>query len=190
MSTFDNEIFNANIFVNKGLGFIPWTVKVNSGYNTSSFSNQSVGIENRIRVGRTSGNLQLESNYRKSIFNFECKAGIEYLKNSSSTGAGNTQLIQRYGGKIKLNFGERLFGATELEYVINDATDYKQTLYVLNANISYAASKSLDLEIVGENMLHMDKQDWVVTSYNGIYTSERYFRQIPGNIMFRVRFKF
>ncbi len=190
MTAFSNEFLNANLFVNKGLGSIPWTVKVNGGYNVSSFSNRSNGTDNRIRVESTSGKLQLESNYRKQIFNFECKAAVEYLKNSSSIGMGNTQLIQRYGGKVKLNFGERLFWATGLEYVINDAPDYKQNLYVLNTDLSYAVSKSFDLEIAGENMLHMDKQDWVATSYNGVYTSERYFRQIPGNIMLRARFRF
>jgi hypothetical protein len=184
------EFLFVRLYMNKGLGFIPWAVKVTGGYNNTSFSNRSMAVENKIGIENASGNFQLGSNYHNRIFNFECAAGIEYLKNRSSLGAKNTQLIQRYGGKIKLNISKRLFAAAELEYVINNASDYKQNLYNLNANVRYALNKRFDLEIAGVNMLHLDKQEWMAMSYNGIYMAERYFRQIPGNILLKVKYRF
>ncbi|MEG0462286.1 carboxypeptidase-like regulatory domain-containing protein [Bacteroides sp.] len=190
VSTLPKDYFVTKLFVNKGLGFIPWVMKINGGYNYTSFSNQAMGIENKIQAENASALLQLESNYHKQIFNFECKVGLEYFNNKSSLGAESTQHIQRYGGKIKMNINKRLFAAVELEYVINDAPDYKQNQYNLNTNINYVLNKNFEIEIVGVNMLHMDKQDWVATYNNGVYLAERFFRQIPGNLMLKARYKF
>ena len=190
ISALPRDYFITKLFVNKGLGLIPWVIKFTGGYNYASFSNRSMSIENKIQSENTSGQLQLESNYRNRIFNFECKTGLEYFNNKSSLGLESTQYIQRYGGKIKMNVNKHLFGAVELEYVINDAPDYKQSQYNLNANINYVLNKKIEIEAVGVNMLHIDKQDWVATSSNGVYLATRYFRQIPGNLMLKMRYKF
>ncbi|MDR0371415.1 MAG: carboxypeptidase-like regulatory domain-containing protein [Prevotellaceae bacterium] len=190
VSALPTDYFITKLFVNKGLGFIPWVIKFTGGYNHTSFSNHAMGIKNKLRVENTSGQLQLESNYRNRIVNFECKVGHEYFNNKSSLGAESAQRIRRYGGKIKMNINKRLFTAVELEYAINEAPDYNRSQYNLNANINYVINKNFEIEAVGINILHPDKQYWVATSNNGVYISERYFRQIPGHLMLKVRYKF
>jgi hypothetical protein len=190
VSTFPKEYIFANLHVNKGLGFIPWTVKVSGKYNNTSFSNRSMGIENKFRAESVSGSFQLESNYRNKLFNFEGKAGLDYFYNTSSLGAESAQRIQRYGGKVKLNINKRLFAAAELEYIINNTSDYSQKEHRLNVNVNYVLNKRFEMEVTGVNMLHLDKQDWVMTSYNEVYLVERYFRQIPGNLMLKAKYKF
>jgi len=183
-----NTLFT-RLYVSKGLGFVPWTIILSGGYNINTLSNKSMNLDNKFQFENTSGKLSVTSNYRKKL-DFECAAGLEYLKNKSSLGSESTQLIQRYAGKIKMNFAKKFFSYVELEYVINNTIDSRQDLYNLNAGLRYQLSKKWEFEIAGVNMLHLNEQNWIIASYNGIYMSEIYYRQIPGNIMAKVHFKF
>ena len=180
--------FFMRLNLSKGLWKLPWTMKLTGGYTNSSFTNMSANLENRYKVDNLTGALQFSSNYRKT-FDFEGQTGVEYISNASDLGA-NAQLIQKYASKIKMNVKGSFFAETQLELAINEGNDFKRILYYLNASARYRWNNNFETEITGVNMLNLKRQEWISTSYNGVYMIERNYRQIPGNIMVRLRYRF
>jgi|GEM_PF-1518552 len=177
------------LYLSKGLGSIPWTIKLTGSYNNNSFYTQSYGTGNKIKTENTNAKIQLISNYRHLI-NAECQAAIEYSENQSSIGSGSTQKVQRYAGKLKLNVTRHFFADTGLEYVINDSPGSTRHLYYLNASLRYTFNKNTELELAGVNLFNLHEQNWDMISYNGVYLAKRHFRQIPGNIMLKMNYRF
>ncbi|MDR2927664.1 MAG: carboxypeptidase-like regulatory domain-containing protein [Cytophagaceae bacterium] len=177
------------IHASKGLGAIPCTLKLNGGYSENSFYNQSAGKGNRIKVRNTSGSLQAVTNYRR-IFNVECKAELELIDNASSFGSVKTQTIQRYAGKLKFNFSKRFRTDVEMEHFINQSLNINLYQWCLNALISYRLNDRLEINLSGQNMLHLKNQEWTSVLYNGICIAEKNFRQIPGNLLLKLKYIF
>ena len=177
------------LYANKGLGAIPWTLKLTGGYNANSFCNQSAGKNNLIKVKNLTGKFQIITNYRQ-VFNTEWKAELELIDNYSSLGSIKKQIIQRYSGKLKFNFNKRLWANAELEYAINRSLNINLYNWYLNTSVYYKLNEKAELNLSGLNMLNMKNQDWVSLSYNGIYIAERNFRQIPGNLLLKLKYKF
>ena len=179
----------ARLYASKGLGAIPWTLKLTGGYNENSFYNQSANKDNIIKVRNTTGKFQIVTNYRQ-VLNMECKAELELIDNSSSLSLIKTQTIQRYSGKLKFNFSKRFWANVELEHVINQSLSTNLYQWYLNALICYKLNDKMDINLSGKNMLHLNNQDWALVSYNGIYIAERNFRQIPGNLLLKLNYRF
>jgi len=177
--------FFSRVNLSQGLGRTPLTATLAGGFGRNAFVNLLANAENKYQLDRLNGRIQLSSNFRRT-FDFECRAEYEYV----TFGATNTQLIQRYAGKIKLNFNRRFFAETELEYAMNDGSNFSRNFFYLNARLRYILNRSLEFELAGVNILHLKRQDWVTSSYNGIYLTERHFRQIPGNVMLKVNYRF
>lgn len=174
------------VYLNKGLGFIPWTAKLNMGYNVLTSYNMLSDISAKVRVKNATGQIQILSNYRGAV-NFETKAALDLQSNHFSTGS-RKQTIQRYSGNLKFNFHHRIWANAEVEHVVNRSVDLNQCLYYVNAGVYYALSKRVELDLVGKNLLHLNKQDWTSISYTDNYISEKYFYQIPGHIMLKMKY--
>lgn len=179
----------ARLYASKGLGTIPWTLKLTGGYDENSFYNQSADKDNTVKVRNTTGKFQVVTNYRQ-ILNIECKAELELIDNSSSLGLIKTQTIQRYSGKLKFNFNRRFWANVELEHIMNRSSNAGLYPWHLNALICYKLNDKTDINLSGQNMLHLKNQGWASVSYNGIYLAERNFRQIPGNLLLRLNYRF
>jgi hypothetical protein len=183
------ENMYAHLYASKGLGVIPWTLKLTGKYNENSFFNQSANKDNIIKVRNVTEKFQIVTNYRQ-VFNMECKAELELIDNSSLLGSIKMQTIQRYSGKLKFNFNKRFWANAELEHVINQSLNIHQRQWYLNALICYKLNDKVDINLSGQNMLHLKNQEWVSVSYNGIYVAERNFRQIPGNLLLKLNYRF
>jgi hypothetical protein len=183
------ENMYAQFYASKGLGTIPWTLKLIGGYIENSFYTRSANKDNTIKVRNTTGKFQIVTNYRQ-IFNIECKAGLELINNSSSLSRIKAQTIQRYSGKLKFNFNKRFWANIELEHVINQSLNINLYQWYLNALICYKLNDKIDINLSGQNMLHLKNQDWTSVSYNGIYVAERNFRQIPGSLLLKLNYRF
>jgi hypothetical protein len=181
------ERYHSRLNVNKGLGFIPWTLKLTGGYIEYSFYNQSANKDNKIKSQNTMGDFSIVTNYRQ-VFNLECRAGVELVNNSSSLSSIKTQTIQRYAGKLKFDFSKRFGANTELEYVANQSLNMNLYEWYLSASIHYKINKKTEINLSGTNMLNLKSHDWVSVSYNGIYVAERNLRRIPGNILLRLNY--
>jgi len=182
------ETMYARLYLSKGLGVIPWTLKLTGGYNENYFYNQSANQDNMIKVRSTNDVFQIVTNYR-NVFNVECKAGLEVFDNSSSLSAIKKQTIQRYSGKLKLNFNKRFWANIELEHVINQLPNANLYQWYLNTSISYKLTDKTEINLSGLNLLHLKNQEWTSVSYNGIYIAESDFRQIPGNLLLKLIYK-
>ena len=183
------ENIYARLYASKGLGVIPWTLKLTGGYDENAFYNQSANKDNTIKARNTTGKFQIVTNYRQ-VFNMECKVGLELIENSSSLSPIKTQTIQRYSGKLKFNFSKRFWANVELEYAINQSLDINLHQWYLNTLIYYKLNDKIDINLSGQNALHLKNQDWTSVSYNGIYIAERNFRQIPGNLLLKLNYRF
>lgn len=180
----------ASLYLNKGLGFIPWTANITGNYISNKYYNFLSETENTIKTEKTVGQLKLQSKYKFPL-NFEWATKIELMKNAPSLGNTVKQTVQRYDGKLKWNVNKDLYTETEFEYVVNNLPTHIQNLYVLNACVRYKFfNNKMEVQLKGTNMLNLHKQDWTTISYNGNYMLERYFRQIPGNIMLNMNYRF
>lgn len=176
------------LYFNKGLGFIPWTVKFNLGYDAFTTHNQNFDIENKVRVNNTTSQVQLQSNYHKWI-DAELQAGIDIQK-SLLFDKSHKQTIQRYAGILKFNIKSRFRANVGAEYAINRSSGLDQRVCYLNADIYYTLSKQLELNLVGRNMLHLNQQDWTSVAYSDNYIVQKYFYQIPGHLMLKMKYSF
>jgi hypothetical protein len=183
------ETAYARLYASKGLGTIPLTLKLTGGYNENSFYNRSENKDNTIKIRNTTGKFQVITNYRH-VFNIECKAELELIDNASSFSSIKTQTIQRYSGKLKFNFNKRFFAHAELEYIINQSLNTNLYQWHLNTTISYKLNDKTEINLSGINMLNLKNCEWASVSYNGIYIAERNFRQIPGNLLLKLNYRF
>jgi len=177
-----------SLYLNKGLGFIPWTATLTGNYISNKYYNLLAGVENRIRTEKAIGQLKLQSKY-KFLLNVECNTKIEFMKNDPSLSNAMEQTVQHYGGKLKLKASKKFYAETEFEYISNKLPAYTQNQYMLNACVRYTFNKKMDLQLKGVNILNLDNQDWTSISYNANYMLERHFRQIPGNIIFSLNIR-
>jgi len=177
--------FFSKLQLSQRLGRLPLTTTFSGGFGRNEFVNWLANTDNKYRLNRLTGKIQLSSNFRKT-FDFELRTEYEY----ATFGMKNTQLVQRYAGKIKSNFNKRLFAETELEYAMNNGNNFNRTFFYLNPCLRYTLNTSLEFSIVGANILNLKRQDWVSSTFNGIYLTERYYRQIPGNIMLKANYRF
>jgi hypothetical protein len=176
------------LYLNKGLAFIPWTAKLTIGYDALTSHHLLSETERKVRVGNTTGQIQFLSNYHR-MMDFEARATVD-INNSHFLTGSRKQMIRRYAGNLKFNFHRRIRANAEMEYVINRSTDLNQRLYVLNAGLHYALSKKVELNLSGMNLLHLSRQDWTSISYSDNYIAEKYFYQIPGHIMLKMKYVF
>lgn len=182
------ENIYTSLYLNKGLNFIPWTVSVTGNYLNNIYYNQLSGIENHIKTEKIVGQLRFQSKYKFPL-NFECNTKFELMKTILTLSNTSEQTVQHFGGIVKLKANKRLYAETVFEYVINDLKTYTQNQYMLNFNVRYSINKRTELQLTGSNILNLYKQDWTAISYNENYILERYFRQIPGNILFGINYR-
>lgn len=190
ISSKEKDSYSAKLRFEQGIGNIPWKFKINTSYNHYSYFNQSFGFENKMITNYWQGRAQLQSQYRK-FFNMEVMAGMEYNTNESLLHfVKMIQRVQKYSILFKFTIKERCNLETSLEYAVNDISGNRIEFYYLNTKLRYGIVKNkLDFEISGNNLLNLDKQEWMTITSNGVYVAENYFRTIPGYVLLKLTYK-
>lgn len=176
----------SNLYLSKGLGFIPWRLTANGTITRKLFYNYLLGNENKIKSNKYTSNLKLQSNYHFPL-NTELFAEIEHINNNASITQNVMFNVQRYGGKLKYKANKEIYMEAELQYMKNHLPSYNQELYQLNAFIKYDLSKKISLQLRANNILHLRKMDWSSVSYTQNYEVEQKYRQIPGNLLLSLK---
>lgn len=178
-----------NLYLSKGLGFIPWRATLNGTVSNKQYYNFLSGNKNKIISGRYASNIKLQSNYDFPL-NAELFAEVEHVNNNASITQDVIFNVQRYGGKLKYKANKSLYMEAELQYVKNRLPSYNQELFQLNAFVKYDFSKKASIQLRGVNMLHLDNLNWSSVSYTQNYELERHYRKIPGNILLSLKYNF
>lgn len=183
---------NSDFFIlsslSKGLGYTKWKMKVTTEYDLTKSYIQSYSIGQNNIMNNYNGVFEILSDYKKG-FNVELKTKQDYIINKSTATVSSFQYLHDYMIKLKYLNGS-YFCSSSLTYRINHTTLTSKRFYDLCFNFRYSLNKNINFEISGSNILNLTNQNWIVTSYNGIYNLEKYYWQIPGNILFKLRYRF
>jgi hypothetical protein len=186
-SPFDN--LRASFYLNKGLGFIPWVFNLRGAYNNSNYYSFLSGSENKVTTQKIGGEAGIESNSHFPL-NFACNAKIDFSTNHSTLGSRVEQTVQSYSGKLKWKPNTYIYIETELEYMKNSLPSDSRDLYSLNATIRYTPNKKVEFQLKGMNIVNIDHQEWSNIIYTPNYSVERFYRQLPGYILFSASYRF
>lgn len=181
-----NNIFG-NLYLSKGLGFIPWRAIFNGTISNKKRYNFLSMNRNKIRSMRCAANIKLQSNY-DFFLNAELLAEVEHVNNDASITQDVEFNVQRYSGKLKYKVNENLYMEAELQYLKNRLPSYSQELFQLNTFVKYDFSKKISIQLKGVNMLHLDNLNWSTISYMQNYELEKHYRKIPGNILLSLKY--
>jgi len=78
----------------------------------------------------------------------------------------------------------------ELERTINKSSNINLNQWHLNNLMCFRVNDKFEIDLSGHNILNLNRQEWASVSYNGIYVAEKNFRQIPGNILLKLNYRF
>lgn len=184
----ETDLFMSKILISKGLGFIPADIKLdasNTYTKTLSSINQilSTTSSNNTNVG-----LSIYSRF-KSIINFEIGARYRHLYDESKAFNTNSHLNE-WGANIKMKFAYKKFNANVYCSYDNINTNYySQNFTDVGFHIGYDF-KWFGIRVSGKNLLNMDKMEWITTTSNELFTSDIYYRKIPGSILLSLVYNF
>jgi hypothetical protein len=181
------ENLYANLTLDKGLGFIPWKLKYKGNFMQNKYFYHSEKIENKVKSYNISNLVKIESRYFFPL-NTEIYFGYNYINTSISSGYGINQTILNCGGKLKYKLNSRFYADAEFQFMNNKAPNYSQDKHIVNGNIRYRIKKNIEIQLRGYNVLHLHEQKWSRISYSNNYSLEQFYRQIPGNITFSIKY--
>ena len=176
-----------DIYLLKGLLFIPWKLKVTGNYTNSMNYNYLSEIENNVKTDRIRATANLQSNYNFPL-NVELTSKWDHTVYDATVMQDVTYNIQRYSGKLKYNITPKLYAESELEYVLNRLPSYNQELYILNALLTCKLTQKAEIRLSGSNILNINDMSWRTVSYQQNYELQRYYRKIPGNVLLSLRY--
>ncbi|MFV0506547.1 MAG: hypothetical protein ACK5L5_07545 [Bacteroidales bacterium] len=79
-----------NTYLNKGLGFIPWSINISGNLIKTEFSNESMTKENIVNLLASKAKAKLKSNY-SGFLNLELGVSIKYIQNQSSVNSSEIE---------------------------------------------------------------------------------------------------
>jgi hypothetical protein len=176
-----------NFTVIKGFGFAPWRLSYKGRYMNNKYSYMVDEQENKVNSQIINNQLKVESRYRFPL-NAEIYLGWNQADNSISSGYKINQSVWRYGGKIKFKANNRFYADAEFELRKNKMPNYSQNKYIVNGSVRYILCKNIEIQLCGYNILNLYGQTWSSVSYSGNYSLERFYNQIPGNIVFNIKY--
>lgn len=185
----DSYNVSGNFYLNKGLS-TPLKLNLSGTYNFTRLTNYLDGTENKIKINSLTGKISITSHFN-SFINAELYTQAEYMDNRSSFNKElSNQLTEHYGGELKFNFNNKVIANLGAEQMKTKITDYTKEIFLFNGSVHYEIDKKLALSIKGQNMLYLRNMNWTTLSFDGFHKQERFFYQIPGNILFNISYKF
>jgi hypothetical protein len=176
-----------NFTVGKGLGFVPWKLTYKGRYMNNKYSYMVDKQENKVNSQNINNQLKIESKYWFPL-NAEIYLGWNHADNSISSGYKINQSVWRYSGKLKFKANNRFYADAEFEFRNNKMPNYSQNKYIVNGSVRYVPCKKIEIQLCGYNILNLYDQTWSSVSYSANYSLERFYKQIPGNIVFNVKY--
>ncbi len=182
------DLFMSKILISKGLGFIPADIKLDASHTCTKTLSSINQILSTTSSNNTNVGLSIYSRF-KSIINFEIGVRYRHLYDESKAFNTNSHLNE-WGTSIKMKFAYKKFNANVYCSYGNINTNYySQNFTDVGFHIGYDF-KWFGVRVSGRNLLNMDKMEWITTTSNELFTSDTYYRKIPGSIILSLVYKF
>jgi hypothetical protein len=98
--------------------------------------------------------------------------------------------MSSYNVKAKLNYITKEWrNYVYLQYRSADNVSFNNEIYDLGFCIEYRVKK-LGIRLQGENLLHLNKSEWVDISTTSYYSSTYTYNTMPGNLLLGLTYHF
>lgn len=162
----------------------PLSLKTTLFYLKSLGTSQFMNLENEFVSTNFMNRFQLISNFKNSNvqfgfdYNFSTRS-INQSQNNFSNTSQNHQVLLSVRGKYKNNL------KWDLGFTIDDQDSGYVTnkIFFLNANLQYAIAKDWKLSFMGNNMLNLNNNQLIKTSYNQSFFTQSTVSIRAGYIM-------
>ncbi len=162
----------------------PLSIKTTLFYLKSLGTSQFMNLENEFVSTNFMNRFQLISNFKNSNvqfgfdYNFSTRS-INQSQNNFSNTSQNHQVLLSVRGKYKNNL------KWDLGFTIDDQDSGYVTnkIFFLNANLQYAIAKDWKLSFMGNNMLNLNNNQLIKTSYNQSFFTQSTVSIRAGYIM-------
>lgn len=168
---------------------LPFSIKTTLFYLKSIGFSQFDGVDNQIEIQNLTNRLQLISNFKKSAVQF----GVDYnfirktLEQSITEFTNTTQNHQ-------LTLSLRGKNSTKLKWDLGltmdnqDSGFSKNKTFFLNANIQYVFAKDFNIIFNANNVLNLNKNQIISTSFNQSFFTESIVSIRPGYLMLGINY--
>lgn len=183
-----SDLFVSKASLSKGLGFMPADIKLNASYTYTETMSSTNSIINNMLYNNTNVGLSLNSRYNYWL-NFEIEAKYGTLQSKSKTFEISNNMNE-WSGSVKLKFHHKKFkGDIYYTYDHISTTDYNEKFNDIGFNLAYELG-NIDLQLMGRNLLNINQMEWVNITSNELYSSQIYYRKIPGCLMLSLKYRF
>ena len=189
MSAKPNDFMISTILLEKGLSFIPCIFELVGGSSYYIYSNQISSKVNEVKNLNYNIDATLVSKYNSPL-NGELSAKLNVSNYKSTISEDIMHRTQEYGGKLKVKFSSKFYGETEFTYTRNSVYLNLYKIYMLNSLIRYNLNKKVAFIFKGNNVLHLDKNNWYATSFYNNYQIEHQYKRIPGYVIISTNIRF
>jgi hypothetical protein len=179
-----HTLFFISSFSKKFL-FAPINMKLDINYQQNKYSYLIAGNEIKYQNYSPSLNIELGSSYKQG---FNGAVYANFLHSYYKTTILNKQYIQRYTGKISFT-KNKFYTSTSIGYESNNVSKIMQHFYYWDANIRYSFNEKYELELIGNDILHLSDKRWQEISQIDNVMIESYVRRISGYIILKFNIK-
>jgi hypothetical protein len=168
---------------------LPMSIKTTLFYLDATGFSQFGGIDNVFSSNNFTSKIKVISNFKNSDIQFGfdynyIRRRIEQERNNFSNNTINHQLAFSLRGKNKNKL------KWDLGFIIDnqDSSFNTNSVFFLNANVQYVVVKDLKLIFNGSNMLNLNNNRLIATSYNQSFFTESMVAIMPGYLMLGVNY--
>lgn len=182
-----SETYYNKIYLNKGLGSLPFDVKSTGVYSYNKSNILRANTPESLHYKEFSATLDIISKFRQSPFNFEI--GTRYSNAQRTIKPSNINSMTREKGilcKLFYNKGNMSFSISGKSSHINEG-DVKRRFDDVDFLAKYKFKK-IELKATGENIFHLSSNEWTKEVLLPNLISSISYRRMTGNILFSVAY--
>lgn len=182
-----------NLFANaswqKTLPFAPISSKLTLGYSRNTSQSMVNLVEDVMTSERIKASLGLTSRF-KGWFNVELSGGYVY---------GNTHFrsAERHNKTNEVDLASVFHvvvsdwrGTLNASYSHINSYYYRDNLVNLGFSVEYRFAKDWSAKLQGENLLHVNNNEWVDVNTSAFCMSSWTYRKLPGYLMLGISYRF
>lgn len=185
-----DKSINAHLLIDKRLGKIPFTIRLKNIFFLIEKNNFINGSKNKFSSNSLSHNINISSNFRKSLYNFEI--GYERKKNNIVNKDINIE------NRVLLNtpYFNLLVNYNKLNLTINNSIEFytssttSQKFFNLSPTLNLKINNKSTFYIEGNNLLNMNKNFIIQNNMYENYFEEKTVSVLGGFIITGLKYKF
>lgn len=186
--TQDNTDYYITTSLSQGLLHSRWKFKLLGEISGSNFYIQSNSYDQLNHTINYKGAATFRSDFKQGL-NIELFSKQDYLKIRVSDNSLTYQYSATY--RLGLKYVQKQYNLAISLANRNVQTTYSLKKYInLSFSMNYSLNKHIELGLTGENILHLNELSWISNIDNGIYKQLKYYKQVPGNILINLRYRF